>query len=186
LALARPARATAISAAWAVLVLIAYLPALLQLRARLPIGNSIDYQLTRGIYPALGEACERSPGVVLADNNDGHFISYHSRCAVIADNFILTAQHETKLREVQSLMAMSVEQVIARAPYVRYLYVRRNDNVFASDCAVTPCAENGGLRQELLFATPRETSRLHLVKEILIQTSASRSEVLARIFEVLP
>ena len=42
---------------------------------------------------ALGAACRKAPGVVLADPNDGHPIRYHSECSVIADNFITTPQH---------------------------------------------------------------------------------------------
>ncbi len=39
-------------------------------------GGSFDYAATYIIYKELEKACNEKPGIVLADNNDGHYISY--------------------------------------------------------------------------------------------------------------
>jgi len=169
--------------ATAALAAAAYVPAYGALREQVPLGGSLEYEMTRSIYPPLAAACAAHPGVVLADNADGHFITYHTRCAVIADDFIMTAQHERKLLLAQQLMQGSVADVLAQAPYVRYIYVRRNDNVFSSACGLQ-CPENRGLRAQLLSdqAPPAD---LRLVYEIRLRTGGSTSLPLARAFEIV-
>ena len=63
--------------------------------------------------------------MALAGLDDANYVRYHTRCGVIANNFLLTPQHEAKVREVRMLMSLSAAQVLERAPQVRYVYVRR-------------------------------------------------------------
>ncbi len=151
-----------------------------------PLGGSYDYELTLPVYPALAAACRQAPGTVLADNADGHPIVYFTACSVIADNFVITRQHEEKLLEAERLLSLPLDQVLAQAPYVRYIYVRRNDNVYQSTCG-RDCPENRGLRQ-LLFEDPARYPRLKLIAERDLpgRTPGSPPQPLARIFEVLP
>jgi hypothetical protein len=180
-----PQAATRIIAALAATVAVAYFPAFAELRAKATIGGSYDYQMTRGIYPYLAVACDKQPGVVLADSSDGHFLTFHTRCAVIADSFIMTPQHERKLLEVDHLLNGSVAEVLQEAPEVRYIMVRRNDNVFASSCKAVACPENRGLRQELLFPAGPLPATLRLIGEVRIENLAGDSEPLVRAFEVV-
>jgi hypothetical protein len=178
-----PAWSSRLSAAVAGIALVAYVPALPSLAEAGVLGGGNDYALTRKIYPTLAQSCEKQPGVVLADNQDGHYITFHTRCSVIADTFILTAQHEQKFLLVDQLLHLPLREVLERAPYVRYIYVRRNDNFFASDCARRACPENAGLRQELLFA-PTIPDGLRLLGELRVTGPGGDSEVLARAFAV--
>jgi hypothetical protein len=181
-----PEQRQRIAAGWAVLAAAAYVPAYATLVDPMPLGNSLDYEMTRGIYPGLAAACSANPGVVLADNADGHFITYHTRCSVIADDFIMTAQHERKIEFAQQLLeSASAEEVLAQAPYVRYIYVRRNDNVFSSACGLR-CPENRGLRALLLSDAASSPPHLRQLAEIRLSSQDGRSIVLGRAFEVVP
>ncbi|MEJ0038799.1 MAG: hypothetical protein WDO68_22445 [Gammaproteobacteria bacterium] len=90
------------------------------------------YDVTRDIYPKLAKACAASPGVVLANPNDGHYLRYHTQCSVIANNFLVTKMQEQKTREENELLRLPAVQLAAKAPSVKYVYVRR-DSLFGSD-----------------------------------------------------
>jgi hypothetical protein len=163
----------------AALIVAALLPGLQRLLQTYPAGGDFRYMLTRQIYPALRAACARHPGVVLADQDDGHYIRYHSDCSVIANNFVLTPQHVEKLRLSGALLAGSLGDALARAPYVRYILVRRGDNVLDdAGCGGLACPQNNGLRQELLAEKP--PPGLRLIMEIRLPDR----EPLARLYEV--
>jgi hypothetical protein len=98
----------------------------------------IRYQLTsfaepaadpnfRALRPILGDlqkACAADPGIVLADNDAGHYIRYYTDCSVIANNFLLTKQHEEKIRQIDYLTSLSAKDLPVAAPYVRYILLR--------------------------------------------------------------
>jgi len=88
-------------------------------------GNDPYYALTAEVYAPLAELCRRAPGVVLASPDDANYVRYHTDCPVIANNFLLTPQHEAKIREVRELMALAPEKLAAVAPQVRYVFVHR-------------------------------------------------------------
>lgn len=115
-----------------------------------------DGSLSTGLlhFANLREACAAAPGTVLADNNDGHYITYFSNCAVIANNFIISSTDEAKLAEVTRLMRSEPGSVLAARPDVRYLLVRRADpHIYRGQqgCGAA-CPENAGLRAALLFS----------------------------------
>lgn len=167
------------------LMLAAQTPGLLRLNDRLVAGGDISYQLLRGIYLDLGRRCASAPGVVLAEHDNGHYISFHSACSVIADNFILTPQHERKLMLVERLMRGTVAQLLADAPYVRYLLVQRADDptrIEGSACWPR-CVANLGLRHELLEVRTPFPPRLRLLAEQLVVRDGVK-QPLARLFEI--
>ena len=88
-------------------------------------GNDPYYALTAEVYAPLAELCRRAPGVVLASPDDANYVRYHTDCPVIANNFLLTPQHEAKIREVRELMALAPEKLASAAPQVRYVFVHR-------------------------------------------------------------
>ena len=82
--------------------------------------------------PAEG-AAPKDPGIVLADNDAGHYIRYYTECSVIANNFLLTRQHEQKIRQIDYLTSLPAAALPGAAPFVRYMLVRpvsieRGDN----------------------------------------------------------
>lgn len=165
---------------------LAYLPVFEVLHFRLPPGGSIHYAASQRLFRELKDACKRRPGVVLADHNDGHYVTFHTDCSVISDNFIVTAQDEEKLRLTDRLLHSSFAEALAAAPYVRYVLLIRRDAVLTPEkqqCGAS-CSENAGLRRELLFAERPLPSRLKLLQEIEIKLDG-QFEVYGRLFEVM-
>jgi hypothetical protein len=88
-------------------------------------GNEPYYALTNDIYPKLADECSRAPGVVLSNRDDANYVLYHTKCAVIANNFLLTPFHEQKVREVDGLMETPAGELRQRAPALRYVFVHK-------------------------------------------------------------
>jgi hypothetical protein len=88
------------------------------------LGNDVYYQMTRKALVPLAEACKKDPGIVLARNNDGHYIRYHTECSVIANNFLLTEQQFDAARRVDALFHMTPAQLVASSFPVKYVLVR--------------------------------------------------------------
>jgi hypothetical protein len=171
------------AAAVGVLVILPLLPGLLGLRFQHLPGSDDTYHQTRVIYPVLAAACRRAPGVVLADHQLGHYIRYHSECSVIANNFIGTPQQVHKIQLSEELLAGSAAGLRREAPDVRYVLVRRADNLNdpRRGCRMD-CPENDGLRRELL-AGERPPPGLRMLIDVWLSTDG-RAEPYARLFEV--
>jgi hypothetical protein len=88
------------------------------------LGNDIYYRMTRLAMPALAEACQEDPGIVLARPNEGHYIRYHTDCSVIANNFLLTEQHFEAVRRVSAMFNMTPAELLASEFPVKYVLVR--------------------------------------------------------------
>jgi hypothetical protein len=95
------------------------------------------YDVTRPIYPPMESVCREAPGVMLAWPDDGHYVRFHTRCSVIANPFLLTPQHEEKIRRVNGLLAMSAAEVVEKAPDVKYVFARKGTLFYL--------APNGGI-----------------------------------------
>lgn len=89
------------------------------------LANDPYYALTYDIYPDLERECERTPGVALSNLDDGNYVRYHTNCEIIANNFLLTAFHESKVRELRALLDTPANELPQRAPFVRYVLVHR-------------------------------------------------------------
>jgi len=113
-------------------VVLAYQPAL---RNRLfqvyRPGIDAEYTSSMPLYLRLGRECAMDPGVVLANNNDGNPILFHTECAVITNNFILTKADDDHLRRAGQLLRARPAELRQLAPEVKYLLVRTDD--FRSD-----------------------------------------------------
>lgn len=103
---------------------LAYSPSRHQLLTPMPVAGDATFTNSRGLYAALQKACADDPGVVLADNNAGHYIRYFTECSVIANNFLLTRQHADKVEEVARLFSLAPASLVAEAPFVKYVLVR--------------------------------------------------------------
>lgn len=121
-------------------LLLSYAPIIRhQLIAPSPKSADVWFAALHPMFKPLREACANDPGVVLADANAGHYIRYFSDCSVIANNFLLTAQHFEKVEEVNRLLSLPIEELPQRAPFVKYVLVR----------AAKLVAENGNFRYGL-------------------------------------
>ena len=157
-------------------------PGVLPLDLHPPLGGTATYQNFRPLFLLLGEQCAQAPGIVLANNNLGHYLTFHTDCPVVADNFILTRQHEAKLRLVHALFAGRAEALQAKAPWLRYVLAERGDNPVLDGC-FPACAANAGLRHELLETTGPLPPGWALVAEMAV-TVAGRQEPLARVYRL--
>ncbi len=116
-------QAVACLAALAVVAVAWQRPLRHQLFASHDLGFDVDYEIAIDLFGALGDACAEIPGVALASNNFGHPVRYHSDCSVIANNFLLTTQHEEKIRELQQAWSLSPSMLIEERPDIRYVLV---------------------------------------------------------------
>lgn len=152
---------------------------------RLPVpGYAYAYVLTRNVYPLLASACASHPGVVLADHNDGHFVRFHTDCAVIGNNLIMTPQDKAALRKGQALLELSPQALRRQAPWIDYVLVRRNDNVF--DTGIPPekvLQKNAGLRAALLLGNGHAPG-YELLRTVRLRLATGRDIVLARLYRV--
>lgn len=173
-------------------VVVSFAPALrAQFRIRHYLGEDIYYQLTRSIYPILADACRRQPGIVLAANNDGHYIRYHTDCSVIADNFMLTPGHVGKLSEMEQLLALTPHALLEVELPIRYVYVRSNLNIeIRGDDGISVVSEEDArrwarpLERDLLFTSLNQIDpHFRLLKEL--RWSGSTNYVYARLFEIV-
>ncbi len=106
-------------------LLLLYVPPLRhQLIAPMPKGNDLSFENIQPIFAALRKTCEKDPGIVLADNDAGHFIRYYTGCSVIANNFLLTPQQMEKTHEVLHLLSLRATQLYEEAPQVKYVLLR--------------------------------------------------------------
>ncbi len=176
-----------VGAAAALLTVLLYLPALPSL-FRIPVpGWSGEYFLTRPLYPALAEHCRVRPGIVIAPPIDGHYIRYHTGCAVVANQFMLTRQHVEKIAFVESLLAGPAEAIRERAPWARYLLVRRRDNVLdASLDEASLRAQNRGVADALLLSGAPPPPGLRALAEVRLGRYRGARDVVARLYEIEP
>lgn len=107
-----------------VFALMYYVPARYQLAGPTTFVGDPSFRGLRPILEDLKKACAQDPGIVLADNDAGHYIRYYTECSVIADNFLLTPQHEEKIRQLDYLMSVPAGAFPGVAPFVRYILVR--------------------------------------------------------------
>ncbi|MFO1436489.1 MAG: hypothetical protein U1F34_09140 [Gammaproteobacteria bacterium] len=161
----------------------AMVPSLATLRTPVAPGADLAYARLRDMFLAIHDACARDPGVILADHNFGHYITYHSDCSVIADNFILTKQHEEKLRLSLELFHSNVSDVLKRARYIKYIMVARADRVGIDKC-FPACAANTGLRHQLLESNGPFPDEVRFLGEVQ-GTHDGVTEPLARLFKVV-
>lgn len=170
---------------FAVLCGLAYGPALpAMVTTTPPPGGSTDFALTRGLFGPLARACAERPGIVLAESSDGHYVHFFSACSVVANNLVITAPSLAKLAEAERLLALPAAQLEHAAPWVRYVLVRRNDDVFEPATAGEIARRNPGLRGELLLQGPPWPAGYALLGEVRLEEAPA--PVLARLFERVP
>ncbi|MFK8052655.1 MAG: hypothetical protein AB8F65_06745 [Woeseiaceae bacterium] len=101
-------------------------PLTAQLFSTQNLALDVDYEVGVDAFAELRDHCQAQPGIVLTSNNFGHPARYHSDCSVIANNFLLTPQHEAKILELESLWQLSPDTLQTERPDVRYVLVVLN------------------------------------------------------------
>jgi hypothetical protein len=101
-----------------------WMPGRYQLAGAASFAGDPAFRGLRPILEDLKRACAQDPGIVLADNDAGHYIRYYTDCSVIANNFLLTRQHEQKIEQVDYLFSVPAAAFPGVAPFVRYILVR--------------------------------------------------------------
>lgn len=160
--------------------------------SRKPPANDPYYQLTRLTMPALASQCKVDPGVVLAVNNDGHYIRYHTDCSVIANNFLLTDLHQEKVREMERLMQMTPDQLLEANRPIKYVLARALGSLALTDSGDYVLAPkelalsvNSVLFRSLLWDDPKTINpRFKLIEEYRIP--GEEGYQFARIWKIDP
>jgi hypothetical protein len=172
------------------LLVVSALPAVAYLKKMKITALDPYYALTWDAYPDLAAECARAPGVALSNLDDANYIRFHTGCGVIANNFLLTAFHEKKVREVRSLLDTPAAELIARAPQVRYVFVHRQ-SLFTllpnGGMKFLPAGDPGSpdprLVSDLINASPDALPPgFRLVKELAFEQPAH--VVYARVFAI--
>jgi hypothetical protein len=171
-----------------------YLPIHGRLSPQLTAGLDAHYNVVKGLMPELKERCRKQPGVVLAWNDVGHYIRFHTECSVIANNFLLTPQHSDKVREIDQLVSMTVDQLLDARPDIKYILAHYPTFVrFESDGGIRLLNEDDltmanyekPLFIGLLSEKNPETAfpRLEFVRQVVLRMDGQES-VAARLFAV--
>jgi hypothetical protein len=126
-----PARRWAPALAAVALFVIAYVPTASAWSVTWARGGDPSYDRVRSVFPELERACQAAPGTVLALVNDGHWVTFHTKCSVIGDVFLLTPQHAQKRAETDALLQLTPAQLLAQRPDIRYVFVRHSVEVGA-------------------------------------------------------
>ena len=171
---------------------VAYLPGITDhLFATQTVAGDPYYELTHVIYRPLAQVCREKPGVVLAEPNDGHYIRFHSNCSVIANNFLVTPQQAERTHEERALLALPAKELVAHAPSVRYVYVRRSSLFYAGPDGRLRFAPDGlegypepALTNELLSADKNALPEHYRMIVELVASGGTRPY--ARLFAIEP
>jgi hypothetical protein len=161
--------------------------------AALFLGVDDNFVPTVQVLAELRKACAREPGIVLADNDAGHFIRYFTDCSVIVDNFLLTKQDADKTELFDHLMTLHADELPGAAPYVRYVFVRPSQILpMPNGQGVTYVsysqAPQTTLLSDLLLKPVTEVSpRYKLLSEVVMPTSDPEKPLpYMRLFELDP
>ncbi|HTP40315.1 MAG TPA: hypothetical protein VMI92_12160 [Steroidobacteraceae bacterium] len=188
----RSPRRSAVLAAASLILLVAFLPPLTQ-QLFIPkwLAKSQSYALTSDIYPTLHEACAAQPGIVLASNDDGHYITYHSACSVIADNFMLTRQDADSIATMERLFSLTPAGLLEDKLPIRYVYARLNlvdrgpaRGGLAGSSEAEVRALNAPLVNSLIFTPVSQLDpHYHLIREL--RWTGVDTYPYARLFEIV-
>jgi hypothetical protein len=147
------------------------------------------YQDSRSLFPALQAACANEPGTVTAPAQFGHYIRFHTDCGVIANNFLLTDQHFDKVRLADSMFHLTVNDLRARQPEVRYVfaflantYEQHEGKIYLRDIDDIR-NENPLLIKELMLSN-QSNYAVEILGEVYIDPSAERKIPLAGVYRL--
>ncbi|HTU68104.1 MAG TPA: hypothetical protein VMF52_19315 [Steroidobacteraceae bacterium] len=184
-----PARRWVLALSTLVLFVVSFVPTVQTWSVTWAKGGDPVYDRIRGVFPDLERACATTPGIALSAVSDAHWISFHTKCSVIGDVFLLTALHARKRVETETLLDLSPADLLAKRPDVKYVFARHRVEVRAPAGPGLP--ENPDLEEvrpylvplfrELLAPDPKLPPEYRLMSEIA--TPAGRAY--ARVYEIV-
>jgi hypothetical protein len=171
------------------LFVVAYVPCASVWTMNWSKGGDPAYSRIRAVFPPLEQACLERPGIALALVNDAHWITYHTRCSVIGDVFLLTDQHLQKRRETEALYRLTPAELLASRSDIRYVFVRHDVEVgapLAPGQPEQPDVEDvrrnlSPLARDLLAPAPEIPAQFHL----LASTKTPAGRVYSRVYEIV-
>lgn len=113
-----------------------------------------NYAAAFSLFLDLRKLCAQNPGTVLADNNDGNAILFHTDCAVIANNFILSGEDKAHIDEVGSLLRGTPEEIREQRPDTKYLLLRASNFTIEHEGAFYLVADSPIAKQFFIDASP--------------------------------
>lgn len=185
-----PARFVAVGAL--IVLVLSFRPALSSgLLERYPAGGDHLYATVRPLLDSLHAECEKEPLTVITANQFGHYVRFHTDCSVIANNFLITPQHFSKVEQVNSLFHLSpqalrskIGQPVYLLAYLGNAFEMRGGRVVMRDMR-TIRERNPALLADLFFE-PVVPAGYTLINEVLLDAEVSPRPVLARLYRVEP
>ncbi len=92
-----------------------------------PVAGSVLYETVQPLMPSIEEACDEDPGIVLAAGQFGHYLSFHTKCSVIANNFLFSDFHFMKVNEVNELFRVPADILASAESPIKYILVMLAD-----------------------------------------------------------
>ncbi len=105
---------------------------------RFPPSANTEYAVVHDSLKSLESVCADTPGTVLAAQDNGHPVRFHTDCAVIANNFLLTRQHGEKYSEVAALLELAPDELTAASPVTDYVLVHLNISFVRTPNGILP------------------------------------------------
>ena len=161
----------------------AQIPAVASLGTYPELAGDRNYAINRALIATLGQRCEAEPGVVLARFGDGHYLRYHTACAVIANNMIMTPQHIERIALTEAMFTMTAAQLRESHRWVDYVYLWREDNPLDTQAEATVVLDNSRLILDLLLSANIPVG-FELIGETAFELPDSTRIVFARAFRI--
>lgn len=156
-----------------------------------PIAGNVLYETVQPLMPSLARACEEDPGIVLAAGQFGHYITFHTECSVIVNNFLITDLHYLKVREVNELFSVPAELLARGGGPIKYILAMSADTHAVVD-GVTVLKDlsnieqrNPALIRDLLFASDKPDN-VATLKEVKLQLDDGSLLPLAGVYKITP
>jgi hypothetical protein len=157
-------------------------------------GLDKQYQMVGPLMPRLADLCREEAGIAYVWNDTGHYVRFHTEWSVIANNFLLTPQHSDKIREIDHLATLRIDEFIQQRPDIRYLiaqypiltYTKEDGTVRVLDDEELRAANSATpLMYDLLSdPNPEDISGLELIGEVELN-AVDGGAAIARLFKVV-
>lgn len=162
---------------------ICYYPSFSQYFITRPLGGSDEYYFTHSVYSDFKKSCEENPGVVLADYNDVHYVTFHTKCSVVSNNMRITPLDFERVHETQRLLDLPVNEIIEKEKWIDYIFVTRLDPIISSMSKNEIEIVNKKLRTELLL-NDEHPDGLTLMSSVTYNDIKGEIRPFAKVFKI--
>jgi hypothetical protein len=92
-----------------------------------------EFAALRPLMQPLQQLCAKRPGLLVADHGFGNHVLFHTRCAVVANNFILTDEDIQRWQVLNASLRQNPAELAVTFPQARYLLVVQNPAVYGAE-----------------------------------------------------